>query len=233
MTTVKIEGHASGSGSATVKAPNTNSDITLTLPDADVTIPNAIPSGLPSTDAGYSKNVLTTTGDVLYASGANTLARRAIGSTGDVLTVAGGVPTWAAAAGGGKVLQYVWEEDDTSVTTSGSTEATLIDLNITPASASNKILCIASVVGLTWPSSNAWMQGRIRRGDETGTILVQYMDGHGNEVRGWSRTPMVLDSPNTTSSQEYTLTLLRGSGNTSNAQTDGNKYSLLLVELEG
>lgn len=37
-----------------------------------------------------------TTGDLLYASGTNTLAKRAIGSSGDVLTVSGGVPSWVA-----------------------------------------------------------------------------------------------------------------------------------------
>jgi len=36
-----------------------------------------------------------TTGDTLYASASNTLSKLAIGSTGQVLTVAGGVPTWA------------------------------------------------------------------------------------------------------------------------------------------
>lgn len=40
------------------------------------------------------------TGDVLYASGANTLAKLPAGGVGEVLTVAGGVPTWAPAAGG-------------------------------------------------------------------------------------------------------------------------------------
>ena len=35
------------------------------------------------------------------SSGSNTPARLAIGTTGQVLTVAGGVPTWAAASGGG------------------------------------------------------------------------------------------------------------------------------------
>jgi hypothetical protein len=40
------------------------------------------------------------TGDILYGSGVNTLGRRTIGSSGDVLTVAGGVPTWAAPATG-------------------------------------------------------------------------------------------------------------------------------------
>jgi hypothetical protein len=38
---------------------------------------------------------LTTTGDILYASSANTPARLGIGTSSQVLTVAGGVPTWA------------------------------------------------------------------------------------------------------------------------------------------
>ena len=36
-----------------------------------------------------------TTGDLLYASATNTLSKRAIGTTGQVLSVSGGVPTWA------------------------------------------------------------------------------------------------------------------------------------------
>ncbi len=44
----------------------------------------------------------TTLGDIAYSSAtANTNTRLAIGSTGNVLTVAGGVPTWAAPASGG------------------------------------------------------------------------------------------------------------------------------------
>ena len=38
---------------------------------------------------------VTTAGDLIYASGANAFSRRAIGSTNQVLTVSGGVPTWA------------------------------------------------------------------------------------------------------------------------------------------
>jgi len=50
-------------------------------------------------------NPMTTTGDTIYSSSGSTPARLGIGSTGQVLTVAGGVPTWAApAAGGGMTL---------------------------------------------------------------------------------------------------------------------------------
>ena len=48
-------------------------------------------------------NPSTTLGDIEYRSStANTNTRLGIGSTGNVLTVAGGVPTWAAPAGSGK-----------------------------------------------------------------------------------------------------------------------------------
>jgi hypothetical protein len=58
----------------------------------------------------------TTLGDLAYSSAsANTNTRLAIGSTNDVLTVAGGVPTWAAPAGGGKVLQVVTATTTTPV----------------------------------------------------------------------------------------------------------------------
>ena len=47
-------------------------------------------------------NPSTTLGDIEYRSStANTNTRLGIGSTGNVLTVAGGVPSWAAPAGGG------------------------------------------------------------------------------------------------------------------------------------
>lgn len=49
-------------------------------------------------DVANIDGILTATGDTYYASAAATPARLGIGSTGNVLTVAGGVPTWAAPA---------------------------------------------------------------------------------------------------------------------------------------
>lgn len=48
--------------------------------------------------ARIAKNLTTTTGDIIYASGANTPARLGIGATNAVLTVVGGVPVWQAPA---------------------------------------------------------------------------------------------------------------------------------------
>lgn len=44
--------------------------------------------------------VVTTAGDLTYATGANALARLAVGSTGQVLQVVGGAPAWGDAPGG-------------------------------------------------------------------------------------------------------------------------------------
>jgi hypothetical protein len=47
-----------------------------------------------------AKALTTTTGDIIYASAANTPARLGIGSSAQVLTVASGVPSWATPASG-------------------------------------------------------------------------------------------------------------------------------------
>ena len=52
-------------------------------------------------DSAGMTNPMTTTGDTIYSSSGSTPARLGIGSTGNVLTVAGGVPTWAAPAASG------------------------------------------------------------------------------------------------------------------------------------
>jgi len=44
-----------------------------------------------------------TSGDILYASGATTISKLGIGSTGQVLQVSGGAPAWASVAGTGDV----------------------------------------------------------------------------------------------------------------------------------
>ena len=60
---------------------------------------NTITGTLGATNGGTSQSTYTT-GDILYASATNTLSKLGVGSSGQVLTVSGGVPAWAAASGG-------------------------------------------------------------------------------------------------------------------------------------
>ncbi len=62
---------------------------TVTIPTLDLT------NALAATEGGTEQSTYDT-GDMIYATGANTLGKRTIGSTGNVLTVVGGVPAWAA-----------------------------------------------------------------------------------------------------------------------------------------
>ena len=54
----------------------------------------ALTTPVAATNGGTAQSTYTT-GDLLYASATNTLAKRAIGSTDQVLKVSGGIPTWA------------------------------------------------------------------------------------------------------------------------------------------
>lgn len=57
--------------------------------------------------SGGTNQTSYTTGDILYASASNTLSKRAVGTSGQVLTVSGGVPTWATPASTAPGLTYV------------------------------------------------------------------------------------------------------------------------------
>jgi len=73
-------------------------------------------------DAKIAKTLTTTTGDIIYASAANTPARLAIGSTSNVLTVAGGIPSWAASA--------AWSPNLTLLSTTTPSGADYVTINV-------------------------------------------------------------------------------------------------------
>jgi hypothetical protein len=109
------------------------------------------------------------TGDLLYASGTNTLAKRTIGATGDVLTVSGGVPTWAAPATSGTVTS-VAASGTQGVTISGSpiTSSGTITVGlgaITPTS----VAASGAVSGSNLSGTNTGDQTITLTGDVTGS----------------------------------------------------------------
>ncbi len=71
-----------------------------------------------------------TTGDILYASGTNTLAKLAIGATGKILSVSGGVPAWSDTIAGSLVITGNLTVQGTTITIA-STEMAVVDKNIT------------------------------------------------------------------------------------------------------
>jgi hypothetical protein len=55
-------------------------------------------AGTTAASAFNNLNPMTTTGDIIYEASAGTAARLPVGSTGQVLTVAGGIPSWATSS---------------------------------------------------------------------------------------------------------------------------------------
>jgi hypothetical protein len=55
-------------------------------------------------NAAIPKSTVTTAGDVIYATGSAAVTRLGVGSTGQVLTVAAGVPSWATPSAGAFTL---------------------------------------------------------------------------------------------------------------------------------
>jgi hypothetical protein len=165
-------------------------------------------------DSTGMTNPMTTTGDTIYSSSGSTPARLGIGSTGNVLTVAGGVPTWAApAGGGGKVLQVV--SGTYSTQTTAATSATFGDsglsLSITPTLSTSKILVIvAQPLWTTMLSgSNTEVRVKIKLVRDstdiyTSTTAVTVGGASSASIAAGSNISVVyLDSPATTSATTY------------------------------
>jgi hypothetical protein len=187
-------------------------------------------------------NPMTTTGDTIYSSSGSTPARLGIGSTGNVLTVAGGVPTWAAPAGGGKVLQVVTATTTSTVTV---TSTTFTDSNltatITPTLSTSKVLVLISQPCDIFRTSTGTSMGggyKLLRGATDiytyGTDAALYMQGASADLALQVTMPVsYLDSPATTSATTY-KTQIRSEGGANTrirAQPSPTVSSIVLLEI--
>jgi hypothetical protein len=106
---------------ARVNADNVTADI------AGVTAGTGITGGGTSGTVTITNSMATAidaAGDLIYGTGSDAFTRLAVGSTGNLLTVAGGVPTWAAPAGGGVSFTQL-----SSVTTTGGSTISFTGLS--------------------------------------------------------------------------------------------------------
>ena len=226
---------------------------TITLIDATITgdiIEVFANATIPLTDT-YSQTVAngkfinntltTTTGDIIYASAANTPARLGIGSTGNVLTVSGGVPAWSAPAAGGKVLQVVSAVYSTSTgITTTSYADTGLTATITPTLSTSKILVLISQhITLSGGTVSGGAVKVLRDATDiytvAGTNNQAFLAGEtaANSYLGGSFAFNYLDSPATTSATTY-KTQGRRNSNASSVMTfngDGASSSITLLEI--
>jgi hypothetical protein len=211
---ISLSGTVTSSGNLTLGGTLSNvslsTQVTGTLPIGN--------GGTGQTTANAAYNALspmTTTGDIEYRNGSSVATRLGIGSTGQVLTVAGGVPSWATPAGGGGISQVVstTKTDTFTMSSTTFTDITGLSVTITPSSSSSKILIIASVVhvGTVQTSASGIRLMRagsaISVGDTAGSrSLVSGSESYATYgVSLASDTINYLDSPATTSATTYNI----------------------------
>jgi hypothetical protein len=184
-------------------------------------------------------STLTTNGDTIYGTGSGAISRLGIGTTGQVLTVAGGVPSWATpAGGGGKVLQVVSAKYATQVNvTSATVTDTGLTATITPTLATSKILVLVNQNGIGKSDNNVGARIEILRG---GTAIARisdlaaYTDSSGAVFIG-SVSGSYVDSPATTSATTYktqmTRVIVSGAGGTVTTQHSSAESEIVLLEI--
>ena len=191
-------------------------DLTAVTSGTGISISNA--GGPVPTITNSMATEITAAGDIVVGTGSGTFDNLPIGTTGQVLTADTTVSPykvkWAAAAGGGKVLQVVsTHKSNTFTTTSTSyTDITDFSVTITPSATSSKILIFVSCkISQTSYPENARLT--LLRGSteiaNTGTNgfdwVCRYNDSNTTPQMVYTHPSNIhfLDSPSTTSSTTY------------------------------
>jgi hypothetical protein len=155
-------------------------------------------------------NPMTTTGDMIYSSSGSTPARLGIGSTGQILTVAGGVPTWAAASGGGFPA---WTAYTPTVTPQSGSLTAYTAKGI--YSQSGKTVCVSAQINITTngtATSTMYVSLPIASKNIAGGLqwIGAALEGSTTGYSGWAS---VLTNSSTVNLRNYNFGTFFGTGN--------------------
>ena len=186
--------------------------------------------GADGTDVGTT---ITTQGDILYRDGSG-LQRLAKGTASQQLAMNSGAtaPEWITASSGG-LLQVKQTVLVTTPSVSGSSgnfaDITGFSVDITPASASNKVLVIADIRAYTGTNGYAVVTRLMR--DSTAIYIntnqqsnqASATHGHiSNGTAGLEGTKVFLDNPATTSATTYKIQWFSETGATAYLNRTGS-----------
>ena len=139
-------------------------------------------------------NPMTTTGDIIYEASPTTAARLPIGSTGQVLTVAGGIPSWSTPSGSAPISwQSVQAANFTAVAGAGypiNTTSGAITVTLPASPAAGATITFVDYAG-TWASNNVTVNpnGRNIFGSTSSRVLNVSREGinfvYIDATQGW------------------------------------------------
>lgn len=181
--TIGIQSASTSQSGAVQLTDSTSSTSTTTA-----ATPNAVKSAYDLANAAIPKSLTTTTGDIIYASAANTPARLPIGTTDQVLKVSGGIPTWATPAAGGSGL--------TLITSQSFTNSTSVQINNCFSSTYRNYRVMLSVTAISAQSTNIYFRYSSGGSPNSGSIYsFTSLDG------GPTSSPTASAGRNLTSTQ--------------------------------
>jgi hypothetical protein len=241
--TVGIQASSTTQSGAVQLTDSTSSTSTTTA-----ATPNSVKSAYDLANGAVAKSTFTTKGDIVAATASSTISRLGVGTNGQVLTADSTAATgikWATPSGGGKVLQVVSFTTATASTTTSSTWAnTNITLNITPTSATSKVMVISSIPIQFYTNGASLNQVGMGINLYRNSSTVFDVSGAGGECFYWTdstnnykQTSAIasinyLDSPATTSATTYTIWFRNNSGsNTAKTSNDSRVSSFILMEI--
>ena len=152
---------------------------------------------------------ITAKGDLIAGTGSATFDNLPVGTNGQILVADSSTATglkWATASSGGAVLQVKNAKASAyqQITATSLTDLTSLTVAITPSSASNKVLVLVSVNGISAGAPGPY-RARIALTDGSGTVLAYLNDYNVSAATMTSYSLSFLDSPATTSSKTYKL----------------------------
>jgi len=206
-------------GQVLSKATNTDLDFTWT------------------TSSGIQATIVDAKGDLIAATAADTVARLAVGTNGQILTADSTAATglaWTTLASQ-KVVQIVAATYSTSTSNSTITYSdTGLTATITPTSASNKVLVIWNQGGLQKTATSAASEVDLKLMRGASTIATGFA-GYTNtalNVNPGNVGAAILDSPATTSATTYKSQFRNGTAAAAAVvQYNSSTSSLILIEV--
>jgi hypothetical protein len=195
----------SSGGTGSTTGINASTSITGVLP-----IANGGTGANTATAAFNALNPMTTTGDILYEASPTTAARLPIGSTGQVLTVSGGIPAWGTISSGPSGI--------TSQVFTGNGTFTI------PAGVTALKVTVQAGSGGSGASANAGCSNGLSGGTGGGGAGIRYLTGltPGNTISvvvggGGAATAAGGNSSISSGTQTISTVTATGSAGTANA----------------